>query len=143
MTKGKRTTKRVSGVTPASSEQGVDRLVADEAVARAVDEVVDDTISHLVKGGGKSSATKRSGVKSGKPKFVRDRFKIPKDEYATFGDLKMRLLQLSQSTKKSELLRAGLAGLTRLSDARLLAAIKALPSTSANQANGKRSEKSY
>ena len=59
---------------------------------------------------------------------MRDSFTIPKDEYSALGVLKQRAAGLGRPTKKSELLRAGIAALSALSDSGLLAKLKAVPS---------------
>ena len=64
--------------------------------------------------------------KSAKPrkiKLIRDSYAMPEAEYAQIAQLKQRLLELGESAKKSELLRAGLAQLATLDDAALLAAM--------------------
>ena len=64
--------------------------------------------------------------KSAKPrkiKLIRDSYAMPEAEYAQIAQLKQRLLELGESVKKSELLRAGLAQLATLDDAALLAAM--------------------
>jgi hypothetical protein len=64
--------------------------------------------------------------KSAKPrkiKLIRDSYAMPEAEYAQIAQLKQRLLELGESVKKSELLRAGLAELATLDDAALLAAM--------------------
>ena len=64
--------------------------------------------------------------KSAKPrkiKLIRDSYAMPEAEYAQIAQLKQRLLELGESVKKSELLRAGLAQLATLDDAALQAAI--------------------
>ena len=72
-------------------------------------------------------------AKAGKPakedkppkiKMVRDSFTLPENDYAQFAELKKRCLQAGLHVKKSELLRAGLAGLTKLTDAALTKAVK-------------------
>lgn len=67
-------------------------------------------------------------AKAKKPKLVRDSFTIPKAEYAVLDELKLRAAKLAHPVKKSELLRAGIKALNGLSDAALLAALKAVPS---------------
>lgn len=62
-----------------------------------------------------------------KPKLVRDSFTIPKPEYVVLDELKQRSAALATPVKKSELLRAGIKALAAMSDAALLAAIKAVP----------------
>ncbi len=64
--------------------------------------------------------------KSAKPrkiKLIRDSYAMPEAEYAQIAQLKQRLLELGETVKKSELLRAGLAQLATLDDAALQAAL--------------------
>lgn len=67
-------------------------------------------------------------VKPKKIKMVRDSMSIPKDEYAVLQELKLRAIQLGLPVKKTEVLRAGIKTLAALSDAALLASLKAVPS---------------
>lgn len=62
-----------------------------------------------------------------KPKLVRDSFTFPKDEYQAIAALKQKALGLKHSTKKSEILRAGLKLLSGLSDKAFLAALANVP----------------
>lgn len=62
-----------------------------------------------------------------KPKLVRDSFTIPKSEYELLAALKTRAVRLNQPTKKSELLRAGIALLAELGDDGFLAAMRKIP----------------
>ncbi|MDY0328884.1 MAG: hypothetical protein RBR52_00125 [Thiomonas sp.] len=73
------------------------------------------------------SAAPAAEVKPPKIKLVRDSFTIPRAEYEALGALKDRLVKLARPAKKSELLRAGIAVLTTLNDAALLAALDAVP----------------
>ena len=66
-------------------------------------------------------------IKAKKPKLVRDSFTIPKAEFTVFDDLKTRAGKLGNSTKKSELIRAGIKALASMSDAAFLLALKAVP----------------
>jgi hypothetical protein len=66
-------------------------------------------------------------VKAKKPKLVRDSFTIPKAEFTVLDDLKIRSGKLGNSTKKSELIRAGIKALASMSDAAFLVALKAVP----------------
>ena len=61
-------------------------------------------------------------------KLVRDSFTIPKAEYATLDGLKLRAAKLTRPTKKSEVLRAGIAALLAMSDKTFLAALDKVPS---------------
>ena len=60
-------------------------------------------------------------VRPKKVKLVRDSYAMPEDEYAQIGALKKRLAGLGRETKKSELLRGGIALLAALNDAELTA----------------------
>jgi hypothetical protein len=62
-----------------------------------------------------------------KNKLVRDSFTIPKAEYAILNELKQRATSLAQPAKKSEILRAGIELLKRLSDKAFLDALSAVP----------------
>jgi hypothetical protein len=73
----------------------------------------------------KPSPAKTPKVK--KIKLVRDSFTIPKTEYLALGELKLRAEKLAQPVKKSELLRAGIMSLTRMSEKSFLEAITAVP----------------
>jgi hypothetical protein len=75
-----------------------------------------------------SVVTEAKPSKTKKPKLVRDSFTIPKTEYTVLDELKLRAAKLAHPVKKSELLRAGIKALNGLSDAALLAALKAVPS---------------
>lgn len=66
-------------------------------------------------------------VKAKKPKLVRDSFTIPKVEFTVFDELKTRAGKLGNSTKKSELIRAGIKALASMTDAAFLLALKAVP----------------
>lgn len=66
-------------------------------------------------------------VKAKKPKLVRDSFTIPKAEFNVFDELKTRAGKLGNSTKKSELIRAGIKALASMADAAFLLALKAVP----------------
>lgn len=63
-----------------------------------------------------------------KQKLIRDSFTIPKSEFEVLSGLKQRAATLVRPTKKSELLRAGIALLSRLPDKSFLAALSSVPS---------------
>jgi hypothetical protein len=65
-------------------------------------------------------------AKARKAKLVRDSFTMPDLEYALIAALKKRCLNAGLSAKKSEILRAAVANLARLSDASVLAAVRRL-----------------
>lgn len=62
--------------------------------------------------------------KQKKIKMVRDSFSMPEDDYANLLNLKKKCIAAGVSVKKSELLRVGLTGLMKLSNATLIAAVK-------------------
>ena len=63
-----------------------------------------------------------------KIKLVRDSFTIPKNEYIALSDLKLRSIRMGRPAKKSEVLRAGIAALSKMTDAAFSAALDAIPS---------------
>jgi len=63
-----------------------------------------------------------------KHKLVRDSFTIPKTEYVDLESLKLRAADLKRPTKKSELIRAGIAVLKKMGDKEFLAAVSGVPS---------------
>jgi len=65
-------------------------------------------------------------AKAKKAKLVRDSFTMPEPEYAQIAVLKKRCLDAGISAKKSEILRAAVANLSKLSDASLLATVRRL-----------------
>lgn len=65
-------------------------------------------------------------AKAKKVKLVRDSFTMPETEYALIALLKKRCLKAGVSAKKSEILRAAVAGLAKLGDASVVAAIRRL-----------------
>jgi len=58
-----------------------------------------------------------------KIKMVRDSFSMPENDYSQFAILKRKCLLAGVPVKKSELLRAGLICLSKLSDSRLLSVV--------------------
>lgn len=65
-------------------------------------------------------------AKAKKAKLVRDSFTMPEPEYALIATLKKRCLNAGVSAKKSEILRAAVANLAKLSDTSVLAAVRRL-----------------
>ena len=65
-------------------------------------------------------------AKAKKAKLVRDSFTMPDLEYALIAALKKRCLDAGVSAKKSEILRAAVANLAKLSDASVVAAVRRL-----------------
>jgi hypothetical protein len=70
--------------------------------------------------------SKKEKNSSSKVKVVRDSFTMPKNDYAKIGELKQLCLQDGIHVKKSELLRAGLHALSKLSAAQLKTALSSL-----------------
>ena len=58
--------------------------------------------------------------------LVRDSFTMPAADFDLIAAMKLRSLKLMRSTKKSELLRAGLHALAALNDARFCSTLNAL-----------------
>jgi hypothetical protein len=69
-------------------------------------------------------------------KLVRDSFTIPRAEYSRLLALKARAAKLTRPAKKSELLRAGIAALTAMSDAAFLAVLGSVPSLKTGRPKG-------
>lgn len=65
-------------------------------------------------------------VKTKKAKLIRDSFTMPESEYALISALKKRCLAAGVSAKKSEILRAAVANLAKLSDASVVSALRRL-----------------
>ena len=61
------------------------------------------------------------------PKLKRDSFRMPKEDFELIDRLKARARGLNLPVKKSELLRAGLGALGRMSDEALSLALAAVP----------------
>ena len=70
--------------------------------------------------------TKKAKDKGSKMKVIRDSFTMPQSDYAKIGELKQLCLKSGMHVKKSELLRAGLHALGKLSTAQLKIALFAL-----------------
>lgn len=72
---------------------------------------------------------------------MRDRFTMPASEYKVIGELKDRCRAFGVGVKKSELLRAGLAAIRELPDARLREFVTPLVTLrAARHGQGKRSK---
>lgn len=75
----------------------------------------------------KSGGSDKKAPKKEKPKkikMVRDGFTMPEDDYAKIAELKKKCLKAGVHIKKSELLRAGLTYLSKLSKPALLKTVK-------------------
>jgi hypothetical protein len=66
-----------------------------------------------------SKQAKKGKKEKGKMKVVRDSFTMPQNDYTKIAELKQVCLKAGVHVKKSELLRAGLNALSKLSTAQL------------------------
>lgn len=104
--------------TPPAKKSAAQAAVRKPAPAKiAVDEPAPSAVKN-------SKAGKPAKAK--KSKLVRDSFTMPELEYAQIKALKKRCLDAGISAKKSEILRAAVANLAKLSDTSLLAAVRRL-----------------
>lgn len=123
--------KHVNGKAPVEAEQAV---APEAAAAAAAADVQPATPAKAPKQKRASAvdATPASVAKEGKPKrtkkekVVRDSFTMPRSDYEKIVALKLKCLDAGVSTKKSELLRAGLLLLEAAPLKRLLAAVAAV-----------------
>ena len=84
----------------------------------------------------KAPGTAATALTRVKAKLVRDSFAIPKSEYTVLEGLKVRAAKLTRPVKKSELLRAGIAVLSAMSEAAFLAALNGVPSLKTGRPKG-------
>jgi len=112
--------KKVAPAAKTASKPAV--KLATKAVAKPVAKVA---VKVAAKAAVKPKVEKAVKVK--KAKLVRDSFTIPKPEYLVLDELKLRAVKLASPAKKTELIRAGIKALAAMSDASLLAALKAVP----------------
>ena len=84
----------------------------------------------------KAAAKAPAPVTKLKQKLVRDSFTIPKAEYTVLEGLKLRAAQLQRPTKKSELLRGGIAALHAMDDKTFLALLATVPSLKTGRPKG-------
>ncbi|MGH8108430.1 MAG: hypothetical protein ACREO1_06895 [Arenimonas sp.] len=110
--KSKKKPSRAKIVKAAPAKKAVKKSVAKSADAPSAKDVIVAAADSLKK----------------KIKLVRDSFTIPKNEYLTLSDLKLRSARLGRQAKKSEVLRAGIEALSKMSDAVFSAALDAIPS---------------
>lgn len=67
---------------------------------------------------------KKEKDKPKKVKMIRDSFTLPESDYVKLAELKKKCLEAGVHVKKSELMRAGLLSLSKLTNASLLKAIE-------------------
>lgn len=117
MTISKATPKKVVSVKPATAKT----MGAKPRVVQAAK----STAKAVARPNGKKAP---EDTKKPKHKLVRDSFTIPKAEYAVLESLKARAIHLRRPTKKSEMLRAGIAALNAMSDQTFLQVLNSIPS---------------
>jgi hypothetical protein len=122
--------------------------VAKTAVKTAAKSTVEPAAKPAVTSAAKTPAQAASKPEGSKPdsvkgalKLVRDSFTIPKAEYLVLQQLKDRAARLARPTKKSELLRAGIAALHGMSDKALLLQLAAVQSLKTGRPKGPESAK--
>lgn len=119
------TTAATAKARPARKPSRVDETVSKHQKVLADALVKAQAIKYdqpeVVKTGPAKAGKAEKPSRQKKPKLVRDSYAMPETEYAQIGALKKRLAGLGQETKKSELLRGGIALLAALNDAELTA----------------------
>jgi hypothetical protein len=74
-------------------------------------------------------------------KVIRDSFTMPVGDYELIGMLKAKCIGLGIAVKKSELLRAGLHALARISDESLAEVVRAVESVKTGRPPGEKKKK--
>src|SRR5512133_3032035 len=119
--------------TPTAPVKATAKAAVKPSVKPAVKAAIKTAFKPLVKPAVKAASKPETLTKTDKtskdkkPKLVRDSFTIPKAEYTVLDELKLRTGKLLATAKKSELIRAGIKALAAMSDAALLAALRAVP----------------
>lgn len=117
--------RKVATAAKAAAKKPVVRKTATRPAAKVAAKTSVQTAVKAVKATKIAEPTKVKAPK--KPKLVRDSFTMPKDEYQAIETLKMRSTGLKRSTKKSELLRAGIMALSAMSDKDFTAILAKVP----------------
>ena len=94
------------------------------------------SVKRAVKPAANGAAAHADGATKPRHKLIRDSFTIPKSEYAVLESLKLRAAKLARPTKKSEVLRAGVAALSAMTDKAFLAALNGVPSLKTGRPKG-------
>lgn len=76
--------------------------------------------------GARKSAPQPSQPSNGAGKVIRDSFTIPEDEYELISRIRQRCMKAGVGADKSEVLRAGLAALSKMPDGELTKMFEAL-----------------
>ena len=114
---------KTTGKKPAAKDK-VAEIAAQPVAKRPIKTKSNKSVTTAVTPGAikekpaKDVKDKKAAMK--RPKLVRDSFTFPATDYALIGTLKQRALNAGREIKKSELLCAGLAVLSTLTDAELL-----------------------
>ncbi|WP_310385930.1 hypothetical protein [Roseateles sp.] len=113
-------------VTPAVAKPAAKSLPTK--AVNAVTAVAKPVPNVAPKAAAKPAIAKPAAVTETKPKLklVRDSFTMPRADFELIARLKDRAIGFKRSTKKSELLRAGLQALMDLTDKQLAAILTAL-----------------
>ena len=117
---GKIATPKTAALAQATKKLAVRKAPAKKVPAAKAAAEAMKTVSEQEK---KSKKTKNS---DNKMKVVRDSFTMPQSDYAKIGEFKQLCLKNGLHVKKSELLRAGLHALGKLSAAQLKIALSNL-----------------
>ena len=114
--------------TPSDTKTANKPAPAKKAAVRkvAAKKVAVKTAPALKKPAVDKKPAKPAKAEKTKLKLVRDSFTMPSTDWALIQQLKERALGFKRTTKKSELLRAGLHVLAALTDAKLQAALNTL-----------------
>jgi hypothetical protein len=98
----------------------------------------------VARGNSEAPALQATGVEPDPTaqRVVRDSFTMPLADYALIGSLKVKCLGMGIAVKKSELLRAGLHALTRISDQNFAEVVSAVESVKTGRPPGKKRKKS-
>ena len=127
------TTKAKPKAKPMVKPSPAEKIVAAQkpvAVAKEVTppSTANETVSNKVEAASPvTKAKSEKPPKKEKPKkvkMVRDSFTMPESDYVKLSELKKKCLEAGVHVKKSELLRAGLLSLSKLTNASLIKAVE-------------------
>lgn len=116
----KTATPKINALAQASKKLTVRKTPAKKAPAAKA------KVAEAPKASVQEKKSKKDKTAGGKMKVVRDSFTMPQSDYAKIGEFKQVCLKDGLHVKKSELLRAGLHALGKLSTAQLKAALSGL-----------------
>lgn len=110
-------------VTPRQQQP---KKVSSARKAAVTNAPVGTAVNKTVKAGVDVKQARKADKSSGKIKVIRDSFTMPQNDHAKIAELKQLCLKTGMKVKKSELLRAGLHALVKLSAAQLKVALSGL-----------------